>query len=997
MVERRRRLCIAALVIVVLAAVAGLGLRTVLPAGASAASPTAAATVITNAMVTVSSGPRRDRPVRLDTRLYVPRAASADRPAPAILLAHGLGGTKASVEDQARDLAEAGYVVLTWTARGFGRSGGRIHLNSPDHEVADARALLDLLAERREVRLDSPGDPRVGVVGSSYGGALALLLAGHDQRVDAIVPQATWNDLGRALFPESSGRGPEDGVFKRLWAGWLYATARGDRQSLPELAPELGDDTATEAEADDLASTMPEGAPGAVGTAASRATGTSPAPTVADGSAGCGRFAPAVCRMYRRAALTGRADQATLRLLEKSSPASVLDQISAPTLLVQGTQDTLFPLAEAEANLTGIQANGTPICAMWFSGGHDAGAGSDVDRWRVRMATLTWLDHYVGATDPDAPGPPPVRPFAFSRITDIDYQRNEVRALGLLAPGAYPGLDGDLPAREVQLRGGPDQVSNPPAGTPAAMSSVPGLGAVAGRLLTRVTLDVPGQAVSYDSDPLSGAIDVTGAPTVRVRAASQSGDAVLFVKVYDVAPDGRTELPGGAVAPVRLSGLPTSYDRAEPVDVTLPGIVHRFRPGHRIRVTIATADQAYAGPAEPRDYVAGLAGNSIRLPQARAMTSGMTAGPWLNAALALAAALGLAAAVLAVIARRRATRRARRVDAVHAETPLVVRGVSKRYGKDRYALRDVGFTVRRGEVVGLLGPNGAGKTTCLRILTGLVRPSAGEVLVFGREVVPGASVLSRTGLLVEGPGFLPHLSGRTNLELFWAATGRPREEAKLADVLEIADLGAAVDRKVSEYSHGMKQRLAIAQAMLGMPDLLILDEPTDGLDPPQIAALRGVLQRYAEDGRSVLVSSHLLSEVEQTCTHVVVLHRGRRLAAGPVADIVGGASSVVVDVTDVHQAETLLAGLEVGSVARRGGGLVVDLDGVSRGTVVRTLVTGGVDVSRVAPREGLEAAFLTLVAQMPDQQADGAPEEQSARAHPDVAARGRDGRSGSPS
>jgi ABC-2 type transport system ATP-binding protein len=323
--------------------------------------------------------------------------------------------------------------------------------------------------------------------------------------------------------------------------------------------------------------------------------------------------------------------------------------------------------------------------------------------------------------------------------------------------------------------------------------------------------------------------------------------------------------------------------------------------------------------------------------------------------------------------------------------------VSKRYGKDRYALRDVDFTVRRGEVVGLLGPNGAGKTTCLRILTGLVRPSAGEVLVFGREVVPGASVLSRTGLLVEGPGFLPHLSGRTNLELFWAATGRPREEAKLADVLEIADLGAAVDRKVSEYSHGMKQRLAIAQAMLGMPDLLILDEPTDGLDPPQIAALRGVLQRYAEDGRSVLVSSHLLSEVEQTCTHVVVLHRGRRLAAGPVADIVGGASSVVVDVTDVHQAETLLAGLEVGSVARHNGGLVVDLDGVSRGTVVRTLVTGGVDVSRVAPREGLEAAFLTLVAQMPDQQAGGAPEEQSARAHPDGATRGRDGRSGSPS
>ena len=159
----------------------------------------------------------------------------------------------------------------------------------------------------------------------------------------------------------------------------------------------------------------------------------------------------------------------------------------------------------------------------------------------------------------------------------------------------------------------------------------------------------------------------------------------------------------------------------------------------------------------------------------------------------------------------------------------------------------------------------------------------------------------------------------------------------------------------------MKQRLAIAQAMLGMPDLLLLDEPTEGLDPPQIAALRGVLRRYAAGGRCVLLSSHLLSEVEQTCTHVVVLHHGRRVVAGRVADIVGDSSSVIVDVDDMERAESVIDGLDVRSVSRHDGGLVVDLAGVARSELVRSLVTGGVGVARVAPRQRLEDAFLSYV------------------------------------
>ena len=137
---------------------------------------------------------------------------------------------------------------------------------------------------------------------------------------------------------------------------------------------------------------------------------------------------------------------------------------------------------------------------------------------------------------------------------------------------------------------------------------------------------------------------------------------------------------------------------------------------------------------------------------------------------------------------------------------------------------------------------------------------------------------------------MPHLSGRENLRLYWKASGREQQDPNLDYVLEIAGLGTAIDRKVRTYSQGMRQRLGIAQAMLGMPDVLVLDEPTNGLDPPQIREMRQVLQDYAATGRTVVVSSHLLSEVEQTCSHVVVMHRGTLIAKGTVAQLLAGRS-----------------------------------------------------------------------------------------------------------
>jgi ABC-2 type transport system ATP-binding protein len=876
-------------------------------------------------MLSVRSGPAGDEPVALDTRLYLPEAASAGHRVPAVLLAHGFGATLASVRTDAEELAGLGYAVLTWTARGFGRSGGRIHLDDPDHEVRDAQRLLDWLAARPEVRTDAAGDPRVGVVGGSYGGALALLLAAQDRRVDAIVPMITWNDLARSFLPDSAGGEPTDGVFKKAWAGLFF----GSGSAGPGGQVGLADGDAPL-----------EGIPdvGAV---------------VADPA--CGRFAPDICAAYQEIATTGRASDAAVARLRRSSPAPVLGRITAPTLLIQGAGDTLFPLSEADANARGIAAAGTPVRVAWFTGGHDAGAGPQADQDRVRFLTAQWLGHYVARE-----GAAPANSFTYSRIAGFNTLDRGLTSNGYTVDG-YPGLRG-TGAESVAVAGPAQPIANPPAGNPAALSSVPLAGAFSA-LAEGLVADLPGQHARFESAPLDASVEVVGAPTVSIRAASPTGQAVLFVKLYDVDEGGVAELPNGKVAPLRLTGLPADIADAAPVRVTLPAIVRRIEAGHRLRVVVATADQAYATPAEPTVYTVGLAGPEVSLPTIAGtpIPSREIIWRYVLAALLVAVAIGLAVAV--AVARRRHRRSDRAVDPEYADTPLVVRKLRKAYEDGFVAVEDVSFEVRRGQVVGLLGPNGAGKTTTLRVLMGLTRPTGGDVLVFGHRLTPGAPVLSRLGALVEGPGFLPHLSGLDNLRAYWRATGRPADDARLDDALEIAGLGDSINRKIRTYSHGMKQRLAIAQAMLGLPELLVLDEPTDGLDPPQIAEMRRVLERYATDGRAVLVSSHLLAEVEQICTHVVVVHKGEIVASGPVDEIVGDSPTVQLDVSDVAAARAVLD--RIGGVRTVSGdstsGLVVDVNGTPRREVVAELVRAGVGVDRVVPRRRLEDAFLALV------------------------------------
>ncbi|SFL23985.1 CocE/NonD family hydrolase [Streptomyces pini] len=869
--------------------------------------------------------------VRIDTSYFTAGDPGARRPA--VLLGHGFGGSKADLRGRAEELARSGYAVLTWSARGFGASTGRIGMNDPDREVADVSALIDWLAKRPEVRLDGEGDPRVGVAGASYGGAVSLLAAGYDERVDAVAPRITYWDLSQALFP--------DGVFKELWTGIFFTTG---------------------------STVAGSGAPTA-GPVSERA--------------GCGRFTTELCEMYERVAVAGKPDREARELLRERSPVAVADRIDVPALIVQGRSDSLFPLGHADAMAKAIRANGAPVAVEWIAGGHDGGPSEDE---RLDDRTRAWFDRHLRDEKGVDTGPA----FRVTRTGGMDTTDGETRLRAATAE-RYPGLSSG--GRTVELRGREQTFANPAGGGPPAVSAVPGLSAAGGGLSDLgigLSVDYPGQHARFESAPLAEAVQVTGAPSVRVRVASTSGEAVLFAKVYDVGPDGRQVLPSQLVAPLRVTGA----GEGRGVEVRLPAIDHRFEAGHRMRVVFSATDLAYASPVEPAAYTVSLAEDGLSVPTAPGLAVEAAGTPWWVWGMPSAGAA--AAAVLLLTGRRRRTAPAAsaappapaepgtpgapgastepaaapaaapQAGPAREDVPLEITGLSKRYAgsADRYAVRDLSFRVERGQVLGLLGPNGAGKTTTLRMLMGLITPDSGGIRVFGHVIRPGAPVLSRVGAFVEGAGFLPHLSGRANLELYWRATGRPEGDAHTEEALEIAGLGDALERAVRTYSQGMRQRLAIAQAMLGLPDLLILDEPTNGLDPPQIREMRDVMIRYAAAGRTVIVSSHLLAEVEQTCTHLVVMDRGELVRAGPVEEITGSGDTVLVGVRGpVPQAlpEKVAALPGVGSAVAVDEGLLVRLDGATTTRLLAELLRLEVPVERAGPHRRLEDAFLTLI------------------------------------
>jgi len=288
-------------------------------------------------------------------------------------------------------------------------------------------------------------------------------------------------------------------------------------------------------------------------------------------------------------------------------------------------------------------------------------------------------------------------------------------------------------------------------------------------------------------------------------------------------------------------------------------------------------------------------------------------------------------------------------------------GLTKRYSTGVLAVDNLDLRVRTGEVYGFLGPNGAGKTTTLRLLSGLLHPTAGRATVAGGA--PGSSPsLAHLGAMVETPAFYPYLSGRDNLRV--VARYSSVSTARIEPVLKQVDLTDRARHKFRTYSTGMKQRLGVAAALLKDPDLLILDEPTSGLDPQGTVEMRALIGDIRREGRTVLLSSHLLNEVELTCDRVGVIAKGKLVAEGTVDELRArsGGRTLLIRATPLEQAQRLLESLPIsGQVRVVDGALVLSVDPSQAASINRRLVADGVDVSELRVSEqSLEAVFLEL-------------------------------------
>ncbi|MFJ4974002.1 CocE/NonD family hydrolase [Streptomyces coeruleorubidus] len=539
---------------------------------ASAAGPY----TVTPLKFTVQAG---GRSCTVDADLYRPAGVDREHPAPAVLGTNGFGGSKSdgSTDTIGKAFARRGYVSLVYSGLGFGRSGCLISLDDPDIDGAAAAQLVDFLGGKRAaddgttadfVTLDAPGDPRVGMIGGSYGGAVQLATASVDHRLDALVPMITWNDLAYSLDPNSAvGGSGVPGVFKWQWTNGFYLIGEGQPLLQPSLDP-------------------------------SRVN-----------SLACLHFVTEACRTVHTLNSGSYPADRTAELLafaRRVSPVSYLHRVRTPTLLVQGQADTLFNLNEATATYRTLRAQGTPVKMIWQSWGHSGGltgpaAAGELDLSKGNLETsyvgrrvLAWFDrHLRKRTDVDT-GPA----FAYYRDWVTDPNRTYATAdhLPALNHTLYLSGDGKLVDNRDKVARGTRGYTNWLIPTSHSEGSLAGLIG----LRDSPPRDTKGTYLDWTSEPLERPLDVVGAPRATLKVHSpkaertqNSGDAadklVLFAKIYDVAPDGTRTLVRRLVAPVRVPDVTKSFT------VTLPGIVHRYETGHRLRFVIAASDDAYFG------------------------------------------------------------------------------------------------------------------------------------------------------------------------------------------------------------------------------------------------------------------------------------------------------------------------------------------------------------------------------------------------------------------
>ncbi|MFW3471111.1 CocE/NonD family hydrolase [Streptomyces microflavus] len=511
----------------------------------------------------------------VDADLYRPAGVDADSPAPAVLATNGFGGSKSdgSTDAIGKAVAARGYVGLVYSGLGFGRSGCLITLDDPAIDGKAASGLLDFLGGTRAaddgtradyVVQDGEGDPRVGMIGGSYGGAIQLATASTDPRVDALVPLITWNDLAYALAPNNTGAragvtSDTPGVFKWQWTNGFYLIGEGQPLLNPSLDPSRFN------------------------------------------RLDCLHFAAQACetiRLLNSGRYPADRTRSMLDYARSVSPVSYLDRVKAPTLIVQGQADSLFNLNEATATYKTLKAQGTTAKMIWQSWGHSGGqvpgeldlGEGNLETSYVGRRVLAWFDRYLQKkTDTDT-GPE----FAYYRSWQSGY--GTAAAVPALSQKMYLSGDGKLVDNRSKVVRGSRQYTNWLVPTSHSESSIaPLIG-----LPDPKPYDTKGTYLGWRSAPLTAPVDVVGAPKATLKVVSpkaeraqNSGDAsdrlVLFAKVYDVAPDGSRTLVNRLVSPVRVP------DVTRPFTVELPGIVHRYEKGHRLEFVIAASDTAYFG------------------------------------------------------------------------------------------------------------------------------------------------------------------------------------------------------------------------------------------------------------------------------------------------------------------------------------------------------------------------------------------------------------------